>query len=151
MQEPYPNLDRWSFLDHRIGTAAQPKVGTAPGWLPPDQWRRISAYRFLDALNKNSTRWYMEWDEDYQRDQFVEMGDPWLFGDRIAAGVVGDQIELVVDGAEHPPPSVGPIQLSQRAATKSHWLRMKPRLKFERPNPTTSSPNGSNSGPVTPI
>jgi len=109
MQEPYPDLDRWSYLDHRIGTPNHSTVGVAPGWLPQDQWRRISAYRFLDALNKNSTRWYMEWDEDYQRDQFVEMGDPWLFGDRIAAGVVGDQIELVVDGAEHPPPSVVPI------------------------------------------
>lgn len=105
-----PDLDRWSYFDHRIGTPNdQSSLGVAPGWLPDREWRRINAYRFLDAINKNSSRWYLERDDDKDRDRFREYGDAHLFGDRLAAGVVGDQIEIAVEGAEHQPPNAVPL------------------------------------------
>lgn len=110
MATPFPDIDRWSHLDHRIGTPDDPSgLSVAPTWLPPREWRRLNAYRFLDAVNKNSSRWYLEATDDKERDRFREFGDPNLFGDRIAAGVVGDQIDVLVEGAEHAPPITVPL------------------------------------------
>jgi hypothetical protein len=104
-----PDIDRWSHLDHRIGIRDHSTLGTAPGWLPQREWRRLTAYRYLDAVNKSSARWFIPADDEEERNAFLEFGDAFLFGDRIASGVVGNQIELTVDGAEHPPPSVPPV------------------------------------------
>ena len=108
-----PYLDRWSYYDHRIGPVGRiTNSFVAPGWLPDDQLRRLAAYQYLDALNKNSARWWLEAStqaETDDRDKLREYGDAQLFGDRIASGVLGDQIEIMVDGADNEPPVAPPL------------------------------------------
>lgn len=106
-----PDLDRWSYYDYRIGSTDNSTSSSfvVPGWLPVREQRRLSAYRFLDSLNKNSSRWYLEDDGTGDRDKLREYGDAQLFGDRIASGVLGDKIELVADGADNEPADFPPL------------------------------------------
>lgn len=106
-----PDLDWYSYYDHRIGEVGSPVRNSwlAPQWLPQSASRRLSAYRYLDALNKNSSRWYLPTDDEDERRKIREYGDAELFGDRLASGVLGDRVEIVVDGADNEPSAAPPL------------------------------------------
>lgn len=104
-------LDAWSPLSHKavVGdgtTRADQPSGLIKSWVPQDQRRRLAAYLVLDAYRKNCARHFLRTtglDPDEAilvKGKHREYGDTALIGGRIAHGVLGDDWELVVDGAD---------------------------------------------------
>jgi hypothetical protein len=96
-------LDVWSVLGHKnlIGDTDQTiPANYLPSWVPPLDQRRLQAYLIFDGYRKNRAGLFItnaSWD---QIRAHREYGDASLISGRIAHGVLGDDWELVVDGAD---------------------------------------------------
>lgn len=121
-------LDVWSPLsfkdvvgDNRLGVLGQGGIfNLAPSWVPTVERRRLSAYKLLAAYRLNVARVMLnlhlgdaDAGPDGIRRQLIdgksqhgrrEYGDAALIIDRMVAGVLGDSVEIVVDGADQPLP-----------------------------------------------
>jgi hypothetical protein len=69
-------------------------------WVPVEDRRRLSAYYVLDAYRKNSTRNLLRRATWVRRQKQREYGDPSLLTKRVRSGVLGDDFELVLPGAD---------------------------------------------------
>jgi hypothetical protein len=79
----------------------------APKYLTGQNARRVNAYHVLRALMDNTARWHLAEDERNpdKADEWREFGDPAVFVERIAAGVLGEEQTIVVDQAGEAVPS----------------------------------------------
>lgn len=99
-------LDNWSQLSHKtpVGDSTGPPPAAsllAPTWVPADERRRLAAYMVLAAYRANCARHHLARDATAeQRREHREYGDAALIGDRIKAGLLGDTVEFVVEGAD---------------------------------------------------
>lgn len=112
-------IDAYAALSHKavLGEGTSTDNSLAPTWIPADQRRRLDAYKVLAAYLNNVARQFLPAGvKDEVRKNRREYGDPDLLVDRIMAGVLGDSIEIVVDGADAdlpdepdlPPPPTDP-------------------------------------------
>lgn len=76
---------------------AAKNTALAPTWVPADQQRRLAAYKILAAYLNNVARWFL--DGTTAADDRREYGDPALLVARIVSALLGDDPEVVVDGA----------------------------------------------------
>lgn len=97
-------LDQWSYLAHKatIGDSANQVVSVddVPSWVPRSERRRLQAYLLYDSLRKNRSGLFLANANADQIAKHREYGDPSLITGRIAHGDLGDDWEIVVDGAD---------------------------------------------------
>jgi hypothetical protein len=99
---PLPPQDPWAPLSHKTGFDVEevnaPAV-TIPAWVG-DHKRRLAAYALLRAYLTNTSRYFLrETDEDEQLTH-REYGDAGVITERIVAGVLGDDMQISVSGAD---------------------------------------------------
>jgi len=114
---PDPDLlvDLYSPLAHKPGLKAGTEPAGFPRWVPKESKRRLLAYRVLSAYVSNVARSFLR--SEKAKRTHREYGDAGVIVDRIVAGVLGDHLGVVVDGAERPPTSVPPIAPKPEAPT----------------------------------
>jgi len=94
-----PQIDPWSPLDYR-DILGKPGHLLAPTWVNPEHHRRLTAYKVLAAYLNNTARTYASGTMSAEaRAKIREYGDPDLLVDRVANAVLGENPEIVVDGA----------------------------------------------------
>lgn len=71
-----------------------------PSWIPEPQQRRLAVYKVLTAYVSNVGRLARPYATQADADSQREYGDCELLVERIAAGVLGDDPQIVVDGAD---------------------------------------------------
>ena len=94
--------DLWAPLSHRpLMQGGGPKELQAPGWVGAHDKRRLHAYQVLRAMMDCTARWHLADDpaRPNKENEWREFGDPAVFVERIAAGVLGEEQTIVVDGA----------------------------------------------------
>jgi hypothetical protein len=102
-----PILDIYAPLSHKQPLSARSGKGSlAPTWVPDTEWRRLTAYKILASYGLNVSRAFFGGEHVTPEDQAKrrEYGDADLLVDRIRAGVIGDEPEIVVEGADVDPP-----------------------------------------------
>lgn len=95
-------LDRWANLGFKE-PLDQPHQWT-PAWTSLEDQRRLAAYRVLAAYLENSARELLRHVTKAEKREYREYGDADLIVNRIVAGIVGDSMEISVDGADTVPP-----------------------------------------------
>lgn len=75
-------------------------------WVPDADLRRIISYRILAAYRENVAREHIPSGDAAERLAHREYGDAELIVHRVVAGVLGDDVQIVVDGADADPPDV---------------------------------------------
>jgi hypothetical protein len=102
-------LDQWSYLAHKtiVGDGTNTiSSNLLASWVPTADQRRLRAYLVLDGYRKNRATEFIDYGRLGAEDAMLakrkhrEYGDPSLIQSRIAHGVLGDDWELVVDGAD---------------------------------------------------
>lgn len=95
-------LDLWAPLSHK--QAFDRPQGLAHTWVNADSWRRLAAYTVLKAYCENVSRDYLRTEDEDEKAQHREYGDADLLVSRVVAGLLGDDMQIAVDGADHDPP-----------------------------------------------
>lgn len=99
MAAQIPRIDQYSPLSHKM--PLRPTDSTlAPTWVPADQKRRLDAYKVLAAYRGNVARWFIADATNDDIDRHREYGDAELLVQRVSGGVLGDNLQIVVDGAD---------------------------------------------------
>lgn len=70
----------------------------APSWVPEADRRRLNAYKLRRAYVDNVARWFQP-DSDETKNH-REYGDADLLVERVTGGLLGDEMQVVVDGAD---------------------------------------------------
>ncbi len=114
-------LDQWSGLAHKalVGpgtTELTSNVSLAPTWVGKHS-RRLNAYRVLAAYLGNVARAFLPSNTDpTKRVEHREYGDPAVLVDQIVSSLLGEEQEIVVDGAiAEPEPPDAPEDLAPEA------------------------------------
>lgn len=96
-------IDAYSALTHKALVAESNRYGVLlPAWISPQQQRRLAAYRTLAAYQENVARFLLR-DGGLGTDDaeaYREYGDASLLVQRVVAGVLGDTVSVVVEGAD---------------------------------------------------
>jgi hypothetical protein len=95
-------IDQYSPLSHKSVIAGMYGTGvavwTGPSWVPMDDRRRLDAYRIRAAYLLNVARHFLTASFGEQAER-REYGDAAVLRDRVVAGILGDDVQIVVDGA----------------------------------------------------
>lgn len=137
MASSAPILDLWAPLSHKGPLADdRPSSVGVPTWVSVRDQRRLAAYRVLAAYRLNCARNFLPaWVAQEDREKRREYGDPDLLVDRIRAGVLGEDPEIVVEGADvdlpdepdlpeppvQPDPDADPIVKRVYEIRKARW------------------------------
>src|SRR5436190_19197316 len=73
-------------------------------WVPTIDLDRLTAYRVLAAYRENIAREHIPTTNEDDRRSHREYGDAELIVHRVVSGVLGDDVQVVVDGADDDPP-----------------------------------------------
>ena len=100
-------LDAWTGLSLKSGMDETGTPGRSKDWVAPT-WvghhsRRLLAYKILDAYSKNRGREFMVTVDADERRMHREYGDVALLINVVLAAVMGDDVAVVVEGAEAEP------------------------------------------------
>ncbi|MCA1571991.1 MAG: hypothetical protein LC798_17100 [Chloroflexi bacterium] len=98
-------LDAWSGLSFKRGVRNLELSGgardwRAPTWVGEQNERRLAAYKVLYALFRNCGREFLNTDDDNVRGDHREYGDANLLVQVVLSAVLGDDVSLVVEGAD---------------------------------------------------
>ena len=95
-------IDIYAGLDHRDDT-----VDVSPVWAPEEDRRRLNFYfRVASYIETKAREGLAESADDPDRKtEWREYGDASVVVDRIASAVVGDNVTILVDGADDPLPN----------------------------------------------
>lgn len=100
-------IDAWSWLNYKpiySDPRGMPHRRAFPEakatWVPPEDERRLAAYKLLAAYDNNQAAELAEAGGDTQARDRREFGDPSLFIDAILAHVLGREQHIVVPGAD---------------------------------------------------
>lgn len=91
-------LDIWTSLSFK--DAVNDPRDLTKSWVATSDRRRLAAYRMLCAYLANTAREYLHSLSEKDRSSHREYGDCELTVVRVAAGILGDDMEIVVDGAD---------------------------------------------------
>jgi hypothetical protein len=92
-------LDAWSPLSHKRGLSGEGRAWTAPTWTG-DHGRRLAAYRILQSYIDNTARHFSQAVTPKDRDARREFGDAALLVHVARSKLLGDDISIVVEGAD---------------------------------------------------
>ena len=117
-------IDAWTALDFkrlistsRLGpSVAGPSL--IPTWTGRHQ-RRLQAYAMLRAYRENSSRFFLDTQDETQREDHREYGDAELLVQQVRAALLGDQIRITVPGADE----INPDAADEAALARQEWLR----------------------------
>jgi hypothetical protein len=112
-------IDRYAPLSHKSPLHPSGTGSLAPSWIPARERRRLDAYRILAAYTGNVVRWF---DRDDPEDPTAwekrrEYGDAGLIVRRVRSAVLGDEMQIVIDGADDDLPAVPEIPDQPEAPT----------------------------------
>lgn len=109
-------LDFVSALNYK--RAVERPQGLAPTWVPEEGLRRLAAYKVRAAYLENNARHYLpDTVSPAEQRAHREYGDPRLLVSRVVAGVLGDSIEILVDGANEDLPDAPKLPDEPEAPT----------------------------------
>lgn len=91
-------LDIWTSLSFK--DAVNDPRDLTKSWVAASDRRRLAAYRMLCAYIYNTAREYLHSLSEKDRASHREYGDCALTVERIVAGILGDDMQIVVDGAD---------------------------------------------------
>ena len=102
-------IDAWSWLNYKP-VYSDPRgmphrrafPEAAASWVPPEDERRLAAYKLLAAYDNNQAAELAEVMDGPEAREKREFGDPSLFIDAILAHVLGREQTITVPGAEDP-------------------------------------------------
>ena len=102
-------IDAWSWLNYKpiySDPRGMPHRRAFPeakaSWVPPEDERRLAAYKLLQAYDNNQAAELAEVMDGPEAREKREFGDPSLFIDAILAHVLGREQTITVPGAEDP-------------------------------------------------
>ncbi|MFF8544814.1 hypothetical protein ACF060_31510 [Streptomyces werraensis] len=105
-------IDAWSWLNYKPVFAdprGMPHRRAFPEakatWVPPDDERRLAAYKLLQAYDNNQAAELSEVLDGPEAREKREFGDPSMFVDAILAHVLGREQHITVPGADTTLPS----------------------------------------------
>jgi hypothetical protein len=112
---PIPTLERfrldpWTPLSHKqiIGDGVyQPPAAYAPSWVDGENRRRLNAYMVLQAYLDNASRHFLAVQDVETRNEQREYGDAALVVASVRASLLGDDQQIIVDGAADYDPKLG--------------------------------------------
>jgi len=146
-------LDAYSPLDHYMAVSGASRAPVA-SWVPEEDRRRLSAYYVRDSYRKNKTSRLLRRATWVRRQKQREYGDGALLVGRIRTGVLGDDFELVLPGADDDlgdapdlPPRPDPVpedadEIDRRvfAVAEARWKDMANRVIDEWEQATQDQP-----------
>ena len=102
-------IDAWSYLNYKpvyAGDATgMPNRRVFPEahhtWVPPEDERRLAAYKLLTAYDQNQAAELAEVGGDIHARERREFGDPSMLIDTVMAHVLGREQTITIPGAEH--------------------------------------------------
>lgn len=96
-------LDNWANLSHKAPlnplVPNTETISLAPTWVGHHK-RRLDAYKVLRAYIENVARFFLATTDDAAKKRHREYGDPALISEVIRAAVLGEEFQIVVDGAD---------------------------------------------------
>ncbi|MEU4890983.1 hypothetical protein AB0B12_04695 [Streptomyces sp. NPDC044780] len=100
-------IDTWSWLNYkpvmadvgRPGNRSFPEL--AASWLPPDELRRLAAYKVLSAYDNNQAGQLAAAAGDEAGIERRELGDAAKLVDTALGYLLGSEQKIAVEGAEH--------------------------------------------------
>ncbi|WP_189912168.1 hypothetical protein [Streptomyces albogriseolus] len=105
-------IDAWSWLNYKpifSDPRGMPHRRAFPEakatWVPPDDERRLAAYKLLQAYDNNQAAELSEMVDGPEAREKREFGDPSMFVDAILAHVLGREQHITVPGADTSLPS----------------------------------------------
>ncbi len=105
-------IDAWSWLNYKpiySDPRGMPHRRAFPeakaSWVPPDDERRLAAYKLLQAYDNNQAAELTEVLDGPEAREKREFGDPSMFVDAILAHVLGREQHITVPGADASLPS----------------------------------------------
>lgn len=99
-------LDQWTGLSFKRGipplesTTAGKRGWMAASWVGAQNERRLAAYKVLYAIYRNAGREFLNTDDEDVRARHREYGDASLLVKVVLAAVLGDDLSIVVEGAD---------------------------------------------------
>lgn len=103
MPHTSPVLDAWASLSHKAPlNGVVPNTATvtlAPTWVGTHK-RRLDAYTVLKAYLENYARHFIATTDEAKKRRHREYGDARLLVEAIRAAVLGDDFQIVVEGAD---------------------------------------------------
>ena len=90
-------IDPWSYFDYKPSFDRQ-QMNIIPSWVG-EHWRRLQAYKVLESYYRNNSREWRTAPEDLKQ-KLREYGDPGTIRDTVLASLLGDDISIMVEGAE---------------------------------------------------
>lgn len=120
-------LDAWASLNHKDVMAPRP---ASTGWAAPlwvgDHQRRLTAYKVLQSYIDNCSRHFLLAASEDDKKARREYGDAALLVDVMRSALLGETVELVVEGAadalpEDPEP--GALAAQEAAQARQELLR----------------------------
>ncbi|GAA3002544.1 hypothetical protein GCM10020229_13260 [Kitasatospora albolonga] len=100
-------IDGWSWLNYKPVMAAPIRRGSGPfaelaaGWVPPEDLRRLQAYKLLAAYDNNQAGQIAAASGDDTGLERRELGDAAKLIDTALGYMLGSEQTIVVPGAEH--------------------------------------------------
>lgn len=95
-------VDRWASLAHKA--PMDHPATMVKSWVPTEDQRRLTAYTILGAYLENTARELLRTTVAAERREHREYGDAGLIVSRIVSGILGDQVQITVEGADTIPP-----------------------------------------------
>lgn len=92
-------IDPYTFYDYKAAFEHRDRA-IAPTWVG-DNWRRLMAYKLLESYFRNAARaWLDPNTTDADKKKRREYGDPMTIRDAIISSLLGDDVSIMVEGAE---------------------------------------------------
>lgn len=108
MTRPNPEpIDQWSYYDYKPVMQQRGSTSLLPGWVPPDDRRRLAAYMMLAAYVRNNGRAWLP--TTLNEDEVLgrrEYGDPAVIVDSVVSSLLGEEQHILVKGAVGQDPAV---------------------------------------------
>jgi hypothetical protein len=111
-------IDAWTALDFkrlvgsgRLSATSTPWPSLVPSWVGPRHQRRLQAYALLQAYRENSSRFFLDTQNEQQRSDHREYGDAELLVQQVRASLIGDRWSIGVEGADETAPPAPPRPL----------------------------------------
>ncbi|WP_123821491.1 hypothetical protein [Kitasatospora cineracea] len=99
-------IDAWSWLNYKPVMSSLPRRGSGPfaelasGWVPPEDWRRLQAYKILAAYDQNQAGGLAAAAGDDAGLDRRELGDAAKLNTSALGYLLGASQSIVVPGAE---------------------------------------------------
>lgn len=103
-------FDAWTSLSFKRALGS--RITGGHSWLQPtwvgNHARRLQAYKVLHAYRENAARFFLQTTDMAERDAHREYGDGALIVNQVLAALLGDDQQIVVEGADDFDPDFDP-------------------------------------------